>query len=420
MPGRVDSLNTSIVEEIADVSSLLGLFVDMDAEAFEVSPEGPETCLLIRRDNLAALKSLCSARVRAGFSYIDPPYNTGNSFVYHDKRRTKSESLWGSHKAWMEFMLPRLVYAKYVLADDGILAVSIDDHAYSHLKIMLDVIFGEECCLGTLVVTRSKNGLGANKHVADMHEYVVLYGRTESAQVLGVEEAADRTYNKQDEHGQFTLDGLFRKKGDASRREDRPNMFYPLYVSASGEVFTENVRSDLREVFPLDSSGVERRWLWGKDKASAESWKLFASKSGVVYVKNYHSPDKRVMLRSLLSKASYLTDAATREIKNVYGEKLFDTPKPVGLIEDLITACARPDAIVLDFFAGSGTTGEALAALNARDGAQRRGILVEHEAEISGSHAARRAGFVTTADLTEYRLTKTAEKFPGFTFKVLR
>lgn len=410
----------SLDNELERAASLLGLELDRGGDALTNRAEFTDTCLLIRQDNLVALKTLLSANVRTEFCYIDPPYNTGNNFIYHDNRKGKSDSLWGSHKPWMEFMLPRLVYARQVLSDNGILAISIDDHAYSHLKILLDVVFGEECCLGTLIVMRSKNGLGSNKHVADMHEYVVLYGRSETAEILGVPESDDRAYPRQDERGQYTLDGLFRKKGDASLREDRPNMYYPLYVSECGEVFTERSRPKLKEVFPRDSKGIERRWLWGKDKATAESWRLFASPGGVVYVKNYQSPNKRVMLRSLLAKPEYLTDAATREIKGVFGEKLFDTPKPIALIQLLIDACSLPNATILDFFAGSGTTGEAVAALNQQEATGRRVVLVEHESPIPARHAANGAGFVTTADLTEFRLKRAVEAYPGFTYSVLR
>lgn len=125
----------------------------------------------------------------------------------------------------MSFMLPRLTLAHGLLRDDGIIAISIDDYEYAHLKIMMDTIFEEENYIATLVVCRSKNGKGGRANVAVNHEYVLVYGKTPSALLHGIAESDSGKYDREDEHGRFTIDGLFRKKGDASLREDRPNLF---------------------------------------------------------------------------------------------------------------------------------------------------------------------------------------------------
>lgn len=315
-------------------------------------------------------------------------------------------------------MLPRLIYAREILRAHGVMAVSIDDYAYPQLKVLMDLVFGEGMSLGTLVVVRSKNGLGANRNVADMHEYVALYARSETARLKGLQETDERTYNKKDEHGAYSMDGLFRKKGDASRREDRPSMFYPLYVAPDGQVFTERTAPDQMEVFPRDSQGVDRRWLWGKEKATKESWKLYGSARGVVYVKNYSAEGKRVRLRSVLDRPEYLTDVATREVKAIFKEKAFDTPKPLRLMTDLIDCCCEADGLVLDFFAGSGTSGEAVAMLNAEREISRRVILVEHDAPIPAKHVAQSLGLKTTAEITKARLEHASEKYSGFSFRV--
>ena len=372
-----------------------------------------------RIDNLELLRRMVAAGGVVDFCYIDPPYNTGNEFVYHDSRRSKADGIWGVHYPWMQFMLPRLTYAQAVLAQGGLIAISIDDYAVSHLRILMDSVFGEDNYIGSLVVCRSKNGRGSKKNIATMHEYVVIYGRSGEASLIGLKEQDERQYEKTDSFGSFTLDGLFRKKGDASLREDRPNMFYPLYYGEDGRVFAERMSPALQEVWPRDSKGIDRRWLWGKEKAAEESWRLYASKSGVIYVKNYQHPDKRVKLRSILSKPEYLTDAATREVKQVFGEKLFDTPKPLTLIRDLIDTCAGPNATILDFFAGSGTTAHAVAAMNEEEGAGRSIILVEHEGEIPRSHAAAGAGFSSTADLTAFRLNWITKRYPSFSYSII-
>lgn len=406
------------IEEAKIIAANIGLSTEFDSKKVNNISIGDETCLLMKQDNIQALMRLLASEIHVDFTYIDPPYNTGNNFLYNDTRQSSSVGFWGKNKPWAEFMLPRLVFAKKILKDDGVIAISIDDYAYAHLKILLDSIFGETCCLGTIVVKRSSNGLGSNKNIADMHEYVLLYGKSTASKINGISEESDKNYPKSDEFGQFSTDGLFRKKGEDSLREDRPNMFYPLYVSKNGKVFTERVSSDLMEVYPIDSKGVERRWLWGKEKATSDSWKLYSSPKGVIYVKNYKSEDKKVKVRSIFSKPSYLTDAATREIKEIFGEKLFDTPKPLGLISDLITACSNENALVFDFFAGSGTTAEAVAFLNQKNKSNRKVILVETNDLIESNHLAKKYGFSKISDLTEYRIKKTQNTYNLFSYRI--
>lgn len=409
-----DTLNASI-RKVAEAMGLNGpeqVENTTIASAFPISD-----CTLLKGDNLKALSLLLHDKAaNVDFCYIDPPYNTGQNFVYRDSRNSESGTVWGRHHDWMTFMLPRLIAARMLLKDTGIIAVSIDDYEYAHLKILMDHIFKPDNYIATLIVCRSKNGKGSKKHVAVNHEYVILYGKTDAADVSGIAESDSRMYEKEDQHGKYRIDGLFRKKGDASLREDRPNMHYPLYYSKTGEVFVEKNQSDLAEVFPKDSKGIARRWLWGKDKARAESWKLFASPKGTVYVKNYHTENKRVKLRSILDRDDYLTDKATTELKNIYGEKVFETPKPLALIMDLVDTCCPSDGIVLDFFAGTGTTAEAVWTLNLRDACQRRTILVEQNARIDERHLAARRGFSVTSDITAFRLTHMQERDESFRF----
>jgi adenine-specific DNA-methyltransferase len=376
-------------------------------------------CELLRGDNLRALTALVDAQAPGfDFCYIDPPYNTGQQFVYSDAFKSPDERApWGRHTGWMSFMLPRLVAAHALLEPHGIIAISIDDYEVACLKTLMDVVFGEQNFIATLVVVRSKNGKGSHPHVAVNHEYVLLYARSDAASVGGLHEIDTTSYNKSDEHGHFKIDGLFRKKGDASLRTDRPNMYYPLYYSRSGEVFTTEAAPGLGVAWPVDSKGVERRWLWGSDKASKESWKLYASPGGVIYVKNYNATDKRVKLRSVLDSSEYLTDRATTETKAIFGEKVFETPKPIALIRDLLDACcANASGRVLDFFAGTGTTAEAVQELNARDGGRRTTLLIEQDAAIPAGHVAARLGYRSIPDITQARLAHVKRRFPSFTF----
>lgn len=410
----------SILNEIREISKLMGISnPEMPYKQFEnAAPAFDSTeCTLIKANNIDAMMWL-QDKVLVDFCYIDPPYNTGGDFIYSDSRKVMSPGLWGRHHDWLAFMLPRFVLAKNLMRDTGIIAVSIDDYEYAHLKILMDCIFGDTAYIATLVVCRSKNGKGSSA-VAVNHEYVLIYGKSSKAKLAGIEDKNISAYDKEDEHGRYKVDGLFRKKGDASKREDRPNMFYPLYYSSDGRVYTEKLSDDLQVSWPVDSSGVERRWLWGPDKAKAEAWKLYASKNGVIYVKNYHTQDKRVKIRSILDGLGYLTEKATNEIKEIYGEKVFETPKPLQLIKDLVSCCSFDDAIVLDFFAGTGTTAHAVFEINKTSNSRRKTILIEHNHHIDEAHIAKKYGFNFTSEITEFRLNKIQKTNPEFVFSAV-
>lgn len=373
-------------------------------------------CTLLRSDNAIALSHILSSKKAfVDLCYIDPPYNTGNTFVYRDKREGERSCLFGSHAAWMTFMLPRLVLAHELISEDGFIAVSIDDNEQPYLRFLLDRIFGEENFVGNLVVCRSSNGTGKNRGIAVNHDYILVYSKSSQAQIQGLP-ADPAKYDKEDSHGRFMLEGLFRKKGDSSRREDRPSMYYPLYYDADGNVSAKRTHSDQKVAFPLDSKGVERRWLWGKEKAEQESWRLFASKSGIIYLKKYYSDDKRIKVKSLWNDSGYLTQTATKQIEAIFGDRVFETPKPVELIEDVIKSFSKKDAIILDFFAGTGTTAHAAFNLNRRDGGARKVILVEEEHPVQAGHLAFRHDFRTTADISEARLKYLSENDPSFVF----
>jgi len=176
-----------------------------------------QDCVLLKGDNLEALAMLTRQHTQqVDFCYIDPPYNTGSKFIYDDKRHTPDTGIWGRHTLWMSFMLPRLVFMRELLRDTGIAAISIDDYEYAQLKILMDQVFGAENYFGTLIVHRSKNGKGSKAHIAISHEHVLIYGKTSKAQIIGLPELDPESYKKKDAHGQYKIDGLFRKKGAAS------------------------------------------------------------------------------------------------------------------------------------------------------------------------------------------------------------
>lgn len=373
-------------------------------------------------DNLYSLELLFKTYPSCiDLCYIDPPYNTGSSFLYHDKRRTVCDGIFGSHGAWMNFMLPRLVAAQELLKPTGVIAISIDDYEYSYLRLLMDRIFGESNFIGNIVVCRSKNGTGSKKNIASNHEYLMVYGKSNLAVLKGLPDD-DSAYTKSDEFGRYKVNGLFRKKGEASLRTDRPNMFYPLFFDPySGKVKTEKTEG-WNVALPIDSKGIERRWLWSKQTATQRSKELYSSKKGVIYVKSYADTtlEKRKKIRTLWTETTFYTERATNELTEIFGEKIFDTPKPIGLIETIIDSMASTDAKILDFFAGSGTTAHAAEKLNIADGGTRKTILMETDDSIPVKHLAYKAGYKTISQITEARLSFIKKENSDFSYCVIR
>jgi adenine-specific DNA-methyltransferase len=347
---------------------------------------------LFTGDNLASLNRHFHEQLESvDICYIDPPYNTGGNFIYNDNR--------GSHRAWTEFMRPRLAIARSTLKDTGIIAISIDDYEHAYLKVLMDDIFGESNFVGNIVTCRSKNGNGNSRHLAKNHEYILLYGKSKHAMLNGAFEK--KNYSKRDKLGPYNLDGILRKKGDDRLRTDRPNLFYPLYANTqTSEVSTTPILNWV-QVLPLDSKGVECRWTWSKETAARQIERLYAGPSGTIYIKSYQHQQRRTKIKSLWLDTVFYTEQATNEITEKFGAKVFDTPKPLALIKRILDTCARHDAVVLDFFAGSGVTACAAFELNAEDGGTRRCILMESDDPIPDNHIARQHGFKLISDITK-------------------
>ncbi|XOB63880.1 site-specific DNA-methyltransferase [Deferribacteres bacterium DY0037] len=366
--------------------------------------------IFIEGDNLEVLKLLQkSYHKKVKMIYIDPPYNTGHDFVYKDdfkdniknyksitgqldeegKNITNNPETSGRyHTDWLNMMYPRLKLARNLLKDDGVIFISIDDNEVSNLRKMCDEIFGEENFIETITVCRSANGMGSKEGYATNHDYIHVYRKAKhDRSFLGV--APDQDYinkfDKEDEYGKYKVDGIFRKKGQGARRQDSPNCFYPVfYNKASGKVFLENkADADTIEAIPKLPNGDDGRWVWSKEFASDKLYRLHASTGGTIYVKDYWNKNIRRKPRSVFVDSRYLTDRATNEIIELFGEKVFSTPKPSRLIFDLIDNSLPDDEIIIDFFAGSGTTAQSLLQHNFDNKHKSKYLLVQIPEKIS-------------------------------------
>jgi adenine-specific DNA-methyltransferase len=404
--------------------------------------------VFIEGDNLEALKVLQKSYYgKIKMIYIDPPYNTGNDFVYNDKfaqRRSDYEQEAGLrdeagnttridglrkngrdsghyHSNWLNMMYPRLYLARNLLRQDGVVFVSIDDNEIHNLRHMMDEIFGEENFIAQIVAVLNPRGRNLDAYVARTHEYVLIYGRSiETGESLSkLTKTGDMLgeYDKHDDRGDYRLIEL-RNRNPAFNKTTRPKLYYPIYIDPDKKevALTMDERHNV-EVLPHDSKGESTCWTWGRDKFSEDIVLLtpVLTKGGWrVYRKDYLQ-DIEGNIATTLPKTVWLE----KEINHDYGKKaikeLFDSnvmsfPKSVSLIEKMLRLGTGKDSIVLDFFAGSGTLAQAVMRLNAEDKGSRKWICVQLPEDIEDEASeARKAGYENIAALSKERIRRAAK-----------
>lgn len=355
--------------------------------------------MIIRGDNLEALKALLpryEGRVKC--IYIDPPYNTGNEgWVYNDNVNDSKIKKWlgevvgkegedlTRHDKWLCMMYPRLKLLQKLLAEDGVIFISIDSNEKFNLKLLCDEIFGTNKFIADIAVVNNLKGRSDDRYIATAHEGLLIYhnGAFVTNGVAVPDEYATE-YKLADAKGKYRLQGL-RKRGAGSRREDRPNMFYPFfYDEKTGTLSVERISPDCTEILPHLSDGSDGRWRWGEDTARQRLAELTVQKvkgrdEWDVFQKDYLPDDgsKRIKPKSVWMGSEFSAEAGTLEVKAILGKGVFETPKSTGIVEYCLEQALASNGIVLDSFAGSGTTAHAVLNMNKADGGHRKFILVE-------------------------------------------
>ena len=347
--------------------------------------------LLIEGENYLALTILkYTHKEKIDCIYIDPPYNKGSDFIYNDDYVDKEDSY--RHSKWLSFMNKRLRLAKELLKEEGVIFISIDDTEHSKLRLLCEEIFGEKNIVGDISVVNNLKGRSDEGFFATAHEYLIVCAKNKEKAELGgfpLDEEQVAEYDLEDEFGAYKLVGL-QKTGKQSLRADRPNMFYPIYWDeSSGAVSLEKKKKSDTEILPIFTNGAEGRWRWGKDtfneKSKTELVVKKQKRGGVVYVKmrlNSEENEERTRKpKSLWINPKYDSGSATTALAKMFGEKVFDNPKPLAFLQDIFTISTTKNSTVLDFFAGSGSTGEAILRLNEQDDGNRKFILVTNNEE---------------------------------------
>ena len=361
--------------------------------------------MIIRGDNLEALKALlpryegCVKCI-----YIDPPYNTGNEgWVYNDNVNDPKIKKWlgavvgkegedlTRHDKWLCMMYPRLKLLQKLLADDGVIFVSLDFHEQPVMRLIMDEIFGASNYVSEIACVNKPSGRSDDKYIATAHESIIVYRKSPLLTLGGFEpeEKITKRYNKRDTDGRLYREEDLRKRGTHDERTDRPNLFYPFFFNQeTGELVVGNNDEETPDGFiriePMKSKDVQGTWRWGQDTAIAQK----------TYIHPRYMPNKQ---QWSLFEWEYLDERGAAkpttlwDFKDVNSERGtevfikylgfkkedFPNPKPVGTIQRILQIATAGDDIILDSFAGSGTTAHAVLNMNKADGGHRKFILVE-------------------------------------------
>jgi len=369
--------------------------------------------LIIEGDNLEVLKLLQKSYPgKIKMIYIDPPYNTGNDFIYPDtfseslqtyleyteqsdaegrKFGTNTEADGRFHSKWLNMMYPRLYLARNLLREDGVIFVSISDHEVAALRLLMNEIFGEENFSAQFVwKSRKFPDSRAKSGVSTDHEYIVLYTRSEQGTLRGVERDETKFSNPDnDSRGPW----MSRSVLGLATKTQRPNLHYSLTDPSTGRIFN-----------PPNDTG----WRYGQERMKA----LIASGCILFPSKPDGRPREKKFRSELQSEfvafASIIDDVftadGTAEIRDLFGEEVFDFSKPSSLIERLIKQGADEEGIILDFFAGSASTAQGVLQLNQKNGGNRKYILVQLP-EPTG-----RTDYPTIGEITKERVRRVIRR----------
>ncbi|WP_311011915.1 site-specific DNA-methyltransferase [Vibrio parahaemolyticus] len=316
---------------------------------------------LIFGDNLLALKALeqeYAGKVKCVF--IDPPYNTGSAFEHYDDGV--------EHSIWLTLMRDRLEIIRNLLSDDGSLWITIDDNEAHYLKVMCDEIFGRPNFIANAIWEKSDSPRMDANFFSSRHDHILVYAKDINSVVVRKQKLSlsdlPKHYNKVDEEGKPYYLKPLRAMGQADRREDRPSMFYPILAP------------DGQEIFPKKQDGSDGRWRWAPKKVEEELWRIEWTNTKGNWSPNFRvyadnsggRPPETIWFNSEVGSNRTSKAEIKKVIKNVTA---FDTPKPEALIQKIIEISTEAGDIVLDSFAGSGTTGAVAHKMG------RRWIMVE-------------------------------------------
>lgn len=373
--------------------------------------------LYIEGDNLRVLKLLQRGYMgKVKMIYIDPPYNTGNDFVYHDDFAVDSEqyvvdngdrdtegyryrkNLDGNgrfHSDWCSMMYSRLLVARSLLTEDGVIFISIDDNEVHNLRKICDEVLGARNFVAELVWKSKSGGANDSRFFATDHEYVLTYAKNTDSLSINIDKNATVTtvYNQKDEKGEYSLDRL-----DKQSLGYIESLDFPI-IAPDGTTYTVYHRNPNQKI---------ARWRWSKETVEKRFNEL-VFKDGNVYTKNYKKEGS--IPRSLLIEERFgRTRTGKTDFTSLFEGAYFSAPKPYKLVYFLTNIGTSPDSLILDFFSGSATTAHAVMQLNAEDGGKRKYIMVQYDEKTPEKSEARKAGYKNICEIGKERIRRAGKK----------
>ncbi len=337
------------------------------------------THILIEGDNYHTLSVLnYTHEKKIDVIYIDPPYNTGNkTWKYNNDYVEKDDAY--KHSKWLSFMHKRLKIAHRLLANDGFLICAIDDNEIYNVGLLLDEIFGEKNRLGLVTVLHNPKGRNQAKFFSANSEFMLVYARNidkANFNSVALNEEVQSTFDQIDKDGKYRLEPFMRARTVWSRQR-RPKNWYPIYVSKDLNHLTSNKIAGYHEVFPITNNGKEMAWKNVKETFDQlNSGDYFVARNETDKIRIYHKYREQQVLKNVWLDQKYQSEFhGTNLLKKILGKNIFEYPKSLYLLIDILKLTCKKDSIVLDYFAGSGTTGHAILELNKEDDGKRLFIL---------------------------------------------
>lgn len=394
--------------------------------------------LYIEGDNLEVLKLLQETYLgKVKMIYIDPPYNTGNDFVYEDDFKQSAGEYIGNsgqldeegnrlvantesngrfHTDWLNMIYPRLKLAKDLLSEDGVIFISIDDNEVDNLRKICDEVFGEENFKSNSIIINNRGGRDYGG-IALQHDYILIYSKNIIA-TLNPSNETDKQFQYYDEYGGFNLMEL-RNRNIKFNDKNRPNLCYPFYVNPNNADKNGLLELSLEpkigfiEVYPAKSNGVQTVWRWGKEEKARDNInkEIFGKENrngGYMIVQKYRKSTK--MQRSVWDEKEFVNERGTEAIKDLLDKAYFNYPKSVYTIKRVLELGSSKNSLILDFFSGSATTAHAVMQLNAEDGGKRKFIMVQLPEVCAENSEAYKAGYKNICEIGKERIRRAGKK----------
>ena len=396
--------------------------------------------IYIEGDNLEVLKLLQKSYYRKiDTIYIDPPYNTGNDIIYKNNYSvnldyykkitgqkssdnltltTNIESSGSYHSDWLSMMSSRILLARNLLKDEGIICLAIDHNELHSLAFLCDEIFGEHNRIGMITVVSKPEGRNQEKFFATSTEYALFYAKNKvncKFNPIILDDEIKKTFDREDAKGKYRLNNYIRLGGgNANLRKNKPHFYYPIYISKDLTRISLEKIPDSFVKYP-NTKNQERTWKTKKETFQerlelGEIIAEFDSKGDLQVYEKYRINNGQLIKTHWVDKKYNFVSNGTNILENLMGEKVFDFPKSIYYVKDIINLISKKNGYVLDFFSGSATTAHSVMQLNAEDGGNRKYIMVQLPFLTKNSSTAYKAGYKNICEIGKERIRRAGDK----------